>query len=154
MKSFLALAVLTIAAIPIAFAQGGADSNKQNGNVEQALMKIEQELTDSVVKGDVSVGERYFADTYTFTGPDGMVADKSRMLADLKSGDLKIESSKLEDMKVQVYGKTAVATYGSTDKGAYKGKDLSGKYRWTDVFMKRKGGWQLVAGQGTRVAQQ
>jgi hypothetical protein len=154
MKSFLALAVLTIAAIPIAFAQGDADSNKQNGNVEQALMKIEQELIDSVVKGDVSVGERYLADSYTFTGPDGMVSDKSRMLADLKSGDLKIESSKLEDMKVKVYGKTAVATYGSTDKGAYKGKDLSGKYRWTDVFMKRKGGWQLVAGQGTRVAQQ
>jgi ketosteroid isomerase-like protein len=54
-----------------------------------------------------------------------------------------------DDMKVQVYGNTAVVTYGSTDKGTYKGKDLSGKYRWMDVFVKHKGRWQLVAGQGT-----
>jgi hypothetical protein len=47
-----------------------------------------------------------------------------------------------------------VVTYGTTDKGSYKGKDISGNYRWTDVFVKRNGRWQIVAGQGTRVAQQ
>jgi ketosteroid isomerase-like protein len=73
------------------------------------------------------------------------------MIADLKSGDLKIESSTPDDMKVQVYGNTAVVTYGTIDKGTYKGKDLSGKYRWMDVFVRRNGRWQIVAGQGTPV---
>jgi Ketosteroid isomerase homolog len=72
----------------------------------------------------------------------------------VKSGDLKIESSTNEDMKVQVHGDTAVVTYRSTDKGNYKGNDLSGQYRWTDVFVKRNGRWQIVAGQGTRIMQQ
>jgi ketosteroid isomerase-like protein len=124
------------------------------GNAEQALLQIEQELLDALLKGDTSAGERHLADTFVFTGPDGAVQDKARLIADMKSGDLKIESSTNEDMKVQVHGDAAVVTYRSTDKGSYKGNDLSGQYRWTDMFVKRNGRWQLVAGQGTRIMQQ
>jgi hypothetical protein len=151
MKSITVIAMLIITASSPAF---GRAKDKSNKNVEQTLMHIEQEMDDAVVKGDTSASERYMAANSTFTDPGGMVMDKARSIADLKSGDLKIESSKLEDMKVQVYDNTAVVTYGTTDKGTYKGKDISGKYRWTDVFVKGKGGWQIVAGQGTRVAQQ
>jgi ketosteroid isomerase-like protein len=154
MKRTLVVAVLAITASSLAFGQTKDRSNKKSGNVEQTLMQIEQELLDALLKGDTSAAQRYTADTYIFTGPDGTVMDKGRSIADLKSGDLKIESSKLDDMKVQAYGDTAVVTYRSTDKGNYKGSDLSGQYRWTDVFVKRNGRWQIVAGQGTRIAQQ
>jgi hypothetical protein len=154
MKSILGIAVLTITASSLAFGQTKDKGNKQSGNVEQNLMHIEQELLDSILKGDASVSDRYLSDTYIFTGPDAVVVDKTRMITDLKSGDLKIESSTPDDMKVQVYGNAAVVTYGSTNKGTYKGKDLSGKYRWMDVFVKHKGRWQLVAGQGTPVPKQ
>lgn len=61
-------------------------------------------------------------------------------------------SSKLEDIRVQVYGDAAVVTLRSIEKGTtYKGKDLSGHYRWTDVFVKRNGSWQMVATHGTRI---
>ena len=154
MKLILVVAVLAITSSSVTFGQTKDPSKKQSGNVEQTLMRIEQELVDALLKSDVSASERYLAETYTFTAPDGDVGDKTRSIADLKSGDLKFESSKLEDIKVHVYGDTAIVTYATTDKGAYKGKDLSGRYRWTDVFMKRGGSWQLVAGHGTRIAQQ
>jgi hypothetical protein len=57
-------------------------------------------------------------------------------------------------MKVQVYGNTAVATYRTTDKGKYKDFDISGQFRWIDVFVKQSGGWQVVATQGTKLMQQ
>jgi ketosteroid isomerase-like protein len=154
MKSFLAVAVLTITAIPITFAQAKDSGKKQSGSVEQTLANTEQEIVDAVVKRDTSVFEKYFADSSLFTDPGGIVMDKAQTIADFKSGNLKIESSKLDDMKVHVYGNSAVVTYGTTDKGSYKGKDISGNYRWTDVFVKRNGRWQIVAGQGTRVGQQ
>jgi ketosteroid isomerase-like protein len=152
MKSILTVAVLTITTLSIA--SGQTKDNKQSGNVEQTLMNIEQELVDAVVKGDTSASEKYLADNSIFTDPGGMVMDKAQFIADLKAGNLKLESSKPDDMKVHAHGNAAVVTYGTTDKGTYKGKDISGKYRWTDVFVRRNGRWQIVAGQGTPVRQQ
>src|SRR3981081_3263733 len=111
MKSFVAIALLTLGAASLTYGQ--------NGKVEQTLMHIEQEMLDALIKGDPSPSERYLAATYIFTAPDGEVMDKTRAIADIKSGDLKFESSKFDNMKVRVYGDTAVVTYGSTDKGSY-----------------------------------
>src|SRR4051794_23283085 len=42
-----------------------------SGGTEEAVMRIERELLDAVLKGNASANERYLADTYVFTGPDG-----------------------------------------------------------------------------------
>lgn len=131
-----------------------AATNTTATNDEQAIKQIEQELLDALLKGDASANERYQTDTYVFTAPDGTVMNKAKGIADIKSGDLKFESSKMDDIKVQVYGNTAVVTCRTTDKGKYKDTDLSGQYRWTDTFAKTNGRWQLVAGHGTKIMQQ
>jgi ketosteroid isomerase-like protein len=141
MKNVLLVALLATA----------SSFGQKPGGAEQELIRIEQQMTDALLKGDATANERYLAEGYVFTAPDGTVQDKARAVADVKSGDLKFQSSKLDDIKVRVYGDTAVVTYGSTDNGTYKGKDISGKYRWTDVFVKRNGKWQIVSGQGTPV---
>ena len=75
----------------------------------------------------------------------------NQLLGDIKSGALVIESTVISDMKVRVFGESAVATYTTTDKGKSKGRDISGRYRWTDTFVRRGGKWQIVAGQGTPI---
>lgn len=147
----LILAALTGPAL--ALAQTDKSSSKPSAETEQAIMKIEQDLTNAVMKADVATAGPMVADGFFFTAPDGMTSSKTEFLADLKSGDLKIESSTIKDMKVQAADDgMAVATYRTTDKGSYKGKDISGEYRWTDVFVKRDGRWQLTVGQGTPIA--
>jgi ketosteroid isomerase-like protein len=131
--------------------RGTTKGGKGGSGAEQTLIKIEQEMLDGILKGDPSANERYMADDVVLTGPDGDVLDKARLNADIKSGALKLQSSTMSDMKVRVHGDTAVVTYGSTDKGTYKGKDVSGEFRWTDVFVRRNGSWQLVAGHGSKV---
>jgi hypothetical protein len=147
MKRILFIVALTIATSSICIAQANSD-------VEKTLMNIEQELTNALLKGDASVFERYFADTFIFTDPGGTLGYKAQMIASMKAGDFKFESSKIDSMKVQVYGNTAVVTYRTTDKGMIKDFDVSGQYRWTDVFVKLNDRWQIVAGQGTPIAQQ
>ena len=43
-------------------------------------------------------------------------------------------------------GHAAVATYTTTDKGKDKGQDIGGRYRWTDVFVRRAGKWTSLLG--------
>ena len=142
--------MLVFSGIVIALCYSGFAQSKEqpSAGTEQTILRIEREMLNALLKGDASASERYLSDTYVFTGPDGTVENKAQAIADLKSGDLKLQAASLDGAKVQVYGNTAIVTYSSNDKGTYKGKDISGKTRWTDVFVNQNGRWQLVASHG------
>ena len=115
------------------------------------LMKLEHDMLAALLKKDAATFGKHFADDAVLTTPDGAVQTKAQLLADVKSGALVLEASAISDMKVKVHGNAAVVTYITTDKGKYKGQDISGRFRWTDVFVRQGGTWQLVAGQGTPI---
>jgi len=144
-KLFIAMALMMMC---------GSLAYGQKMTVEQTLMNIEQEMANAVVKNDMSVFEKYIANDGSFTDPGGMMMNKAQLIAMFKSGDLKIESSKIDGMKVRRFGNTAIVTYTTMDKGMFKGRDISGQYRWIDVFVKTGAKWKLVAGQGTPIMQQ
>jgi len=64
---------------------------------------------------------------------------------------MKFESIDMSDVNVQDFGDVAVVTGRLVEKGRYKTSDLSGTYRFTDVWARRNSGWQLVTGQETLV---
>jgi ketosteroid isomerase-like protein len=130
-----------------------APAKPVDGSVEQTLMKIERDGLAALLKKDIAAFGRIFADDAVVITPDGSAQTKAQLIADVKSGDLVVESSEISDMKVRAYGDTAVVTYVTTDKGKFKGQDISGRYRWTDVFVRRAGTWQVVAGHGTPIQQ-
>src|SRR5437660_12558222 len=116
--------VLALPTITLAKEKGAGAS----ADVEGTLKKIEQELTDSVLKSDTAAFEKYLASDYLGIGPDGVTQNKSELLTDIKSGTLKLESSTLSDMKIQVAeADMAVVVYRSDDKGTYEGKDITGQ---------------------------
>lgn len=150
MKPIHAIAMLAICSSSFALAGQTANGTASN-DVRQNLMRMEHEGSEAMLKGNTAIMERDTADSFTFTGPDGATSTKAEGINSIKNGDLKFESSTMSDMKVMQYGDSAVVTYTTTDKGTYKGQDISGTYRWTDVWVKRDGKWQIVAGQGTPV---
>ncbi len=146
------------AVILLAFAGGAAaqatDASKPNAEVEKAVMQMEQDMSAALTKPDAEAAAKMVADDFYVVNPDGSTQGKAQFIADLKSGEFKLESNELDDMKVQAAdADMAVVTYRSTDKGSIDGHDISGQYRWLDVVAKRGGTWQFITSQGTRIEQ-
>ena len=153
MRCFATLGAFVLAASALVSAQApeARSALPPTQDTEALLMKMERDAAAALTKKDFAGFAGVLSDDAVFTGPDGAVQTKAQLLGDIKSGALVIESTVISDMKVRVFGESAVATYTTTDKGKSKGRDISGRYRWTDTFVRRGGKWQIVAGQGTPI---
>lgn len=120
-------------------------------DVRELLSKTEQDWATALVKGDIAFTENLLSDDYVGTGTDGRRLTKAETIDEFRSGAFKSESMLVDRINVRVFGDTAVVTLDQSEKSQSRGKDMSGRSRWTDVFMKRNGKWQLVANHGTRV---
>jgi ketosteroid isomerase-like protein len=146
MKSLIALGLLVAMVVPV-FGVARADAP----SVEQTLMQMERDWTQAGLKKDAAAMDKIVADDWVAFSFDGKMETKAEAMADLKSGASTTQSVELGAMKVRVFGDTAVVTGSDTEKSTFKGKDSSGKYVWTDVFVKRQGHWQAAASQSTKV---
>ena len=151
MKRMLIVCALAAASLP-AFGQAKPDASKSGGaSVEQSLLQMERDWAKAGQTKDAAAIDRILADDWIGQGFDGKAWTKAQSLADLKSAGSSLQSIELTDMKVRVYGNAAVVTGGDTEKSTSEGKDSSGKYVWTDVFVNRNGKWQAVASESTKV---
>ena len=126
-------------------------AGKKSDDVAEQLKKMEESRAQAAMKADTATMGGSMTDDYAMILPDGSVQDKAAVLDSFKSGDRKIENIQLEDTNVRVYGNSAVVTGTSNVKGKYKGQDISGKYRYTRVYVKQNGKWKTAAFQQTKV---
>ena len=143
MKTMLPLAALLIVLAVPAVAQ--------RTNAEHEVLQVELAWNHALEQGDVAALDRIWAEEFLNTSFDGTVTTKKEDLAVIASGDLVYQSSKVRDLIIRVYGKSAVVTGHWTAVGQFRGVDVSGEFRYTDVYVKREGRWQAVASQITRI---
>ena len=124
----------------------------EDGGRTKELTARETEFNQALLRGDWKAVEQIEADDLIFTNVDGSVTHKSDDVSNLRSGDLKVDSIEMSDVIVQNLGNVAVVTGKLLERAHYRTTDLSGTYRFTDVWTRRLGRWQLVAGQETRVS--
>jgi len=120
---------------------------------EDEIKNLEEARNQAVLHGDVAALDRMTAADYTFITLRGELRTKSDILQGFRSGSFHYESRQISDLKVRVYGNTAVVTGRSIQKGMENGKDYSGDYRFTRVYVKQNGRWLTVALQTTLVQQ-
>lgn len=123
----------------------------QSDPVIEGVIELEDQWALAVQRGDTAALHLIIADDFIGTTASGGIKNKQEYLADFISGDRKTTSLTTEDLRVRLYGETAVLTHGGTAEGEYRGRPTSGVYRWTHVLVKRGGRWQAVANHVTRV---
>jgi ketosteroid isomerase-like protein len=120
---------------------------------EGQLLYMEMEWADADRKGDVAWFERNFADNYSgISSRTGRLYTKAEEIADIRNRKEVIDSTASSDMQVRVNGNTGIVTGVYTMKGKdEKGQPFDRRIRYTDVYVKRDGRWQVVSSQGTTI---
>jgi ketosteroid isomerase-like protein len=117
---------------------------------EEELLKVEKEFAEAIVNNDLEGIGRLVADDWMIVDPDGEIVDRTRFFEVIKSGALTHDMMESEELRVRVYGESAVVTAVTRTKGKFMGQEFSTQERATDVFVKRDGRWQCVLTHLTR----
>jgi hypothetical protein len=148
--------ILTTLLLCVAAAPAAAQS-KQKGSspnrVEAELMQLERDIGKANIDRDKAFFERVEGDEFIFTDSAGGITTKAQDVASLDTppGEFTLVSYDVDEMKVSVYGKTAVVTGRAITVSRGKDREVTSKTRFTDVFVKRAGRWQIVAGHSSRI---
>ncbi len=140
------LSLVLSAAVPLQAKQPTADSDAATA---QTLQVIEQDWLNAEKNHDAEAFEKLVADDWIAINPDGKSQTKAERAAEIKT--FNIDSATLGDMKVRVFGDTAVVTGTDNEVIMKDGKKSSDHYVWTDVFVTRSGKWLAVASQTAQI---
>lgn len=133
-------------------AAGAADQEK----MKEEVRKVDDEMFNAVLKGDAAALDRIYADDISFTYSSGQIVPKSQAVDDVRSGRNKLFKLDHDDIRVHAFGKNTVVVTGRTqstlaccEAGA---KPTQVHRRFTDVYERLDGRWQLIAHQVTPIA--
>jgi hypothetical protein len=143
---------------------GAVKSDDRTDTTARAEIRdLERQLSRAVIRGDRAFFEHVLADDFTHTSHSGQFKTRSEWMAENKfenregqpqPGKTHYEAFDVDDLAIRIYGETAVVTGRSTPKGVTaKGEPIRGRYRYLRVWVKRAGRWQVVAFEGTRIAE-
>lgn len=126
-------------------------ATETSANAEQEIRSINLEYDKAIAQQDTAVYERLLAEDFIATENGGKLSTKAQEIADTKAGETKFEVGRSEDVKVRLYGDTAIVNGRWIEKSTTKGKPFDGTYLYTTVYAKSNGKWQIVSDQVTLV---
>ncbi|HZF14666.1 MAG TPA: nuclear transport factor 2 family protein [Steroidobacteraceae bacterium] len=129
---------------------GNVDSGADK-SVREKILALEEERNQAILHGDAMALDRMTSDDYTFITLRGEMRSKAEILRDFRAGAIKYQSREISDLNVRVYGNSAVVTGRAIQKGMENGKDYSGDYWFTRVYVNQHGRWMSVALQTTLI---
>jgi hypothetical protein len=131
--------------------QSDSAGNDGRGETEQTIAQIEAELTTALRSANLPVLERVWAPEYQFIAPNGMAFTRDAYLAMMKGRAVVYDQLELQNLKVRVFGESAVVTGRVDVRGRAMGHIVDGVDDFLTLYVKRDGRWQQVATHMLRV---
>jgi Domain of unknown function (DUF4440) len=110
----------------------------------RVLLRLEDEWALALVHRDGAVFQRLLADRFIYTEDDRTMS-RDDVLHEVVAGADTVMTARNEDMRVHRFGATAVVTGWLVTGGRGPSGPFDRRYRFTDTWVRRGGGWQIVA---------
>jgi len=130
--------------------------------IEAEVLKLEREWADANKTHNAEAVKRLVADDAVIVYPDGSTASKADEVHTIESGAITADAFDMIDPKVTVIdadtafisGRSVIKNGKFAVPNQKKPIDISGEYRFLDVYAKRDGKWVAVASQATKIIPQ
>jgi ketosteroid isomerase-like protein len=146
MKRTTIVFLIAFALLPIRVA---AQVTAERGGEEATIRQLEHDWETALVRGDQATINRIVAEDCVFISSTGEKMTKAE--ADVDRANSTVQLSTTPQMDIRIFGNVAVVVGMNIETSTYGGLNTSGRYRWTDVFVRRNGRWQVVSAQSTHV---
>ena len=138
-KLFVVSLIITTVSLPAL-----ANKSQESADIAE-LTRLEQVWNDAYVHGNVEPLEQLLADDLIVTMTDMSVLSKAQSIGLLRSGRLKFPRYETSDIRIRVYGDAAVVTGRLQRTRTVNGTNVDDDWRFTKVYIRRSGKWQVVA---------
>ena len=140
---------MPFAVLPLALVLAQAAATRAP-DVTRELAQFEQQLATTFKKGECSAWADMLAPDWSVVHITGEIVTKAQALQMCKTTAVSIETFEIDDIAVRDFGDAAVVT-GRTRIGTGGPTPGQVALRFTDVFIRLKGRWQVVASHATRL---
>ena len=124
------------------------------GDAARTLCEMELRLTEALRRNDADALSRIYADEFHLVNFRGTRVDKAAVLRALREGRLRFDSLVVSELHVRVYGDLGIISGRQNQVAREPGPDATPHpkiVRFTHVYVRREGTWQLIASQITPI---
>ena len=141
------LAVLLVASLQAAV-------TGTNRNDQTTFERLEAEWNRAHLQRDTSLLDRLYGDDVVIVVPGMRVMTKSDALGMLSPGRMTFERYDTSELQIRVYDQMAVVTGRLQRTRVIADKKADDDWRFTKVYARRAGGWQVVSFHASNTAAQ
>jgi hypothetical protein len=120
------------------------------GNTE-AIIALDRKRMTAMAEQDIATLNDLIADDLVYTHSSARIDTKESLIGNMRSGSTVYRSVVPSEVKAQDCGEAVVLTGIARISVQSGGNALNFGVRFTDVYARRGGKWQMVAWQSTRL---
>jgi ketosteroid isomerase-like protein len=117
----------------------------------QTVIDLDKKRMQAMVAKDIATLESLLADDLVYTHSSARLDTKQSLIVGMTSGSTVYTGVEPSDVKAQDLGDTVVLTGVAKIKVTANGTANAFGVRFTDVYARRNGRWQMVTWQSTRL---
>ena len=145
-------AALTSLSLVGAAVAAGQESGQASSDVKE-ITELDKKWVEAAAKHDTAYLAQLFTDDFfeASAGSGGEISTKEQLFKKVTAPERKVDSITVDQIKVHLYGDSALVTDRTIFKGTIGGRDVSGDYRVLRVFVRQGGRWRAAGAELCRM---
>lgn len=143
--------VLCVWLVAVALVQAPAGNAPADADLT-TLTRLEGDWNAAHVRGDAAALEQLLADDVVVMVPGMRVITKADAVGMFTTGRMKFDRYETSETKFRVYDATAIVTGRLRRTRVIAGATVDDDWRFTKVFLRRAGRWQVVSFHASNTA--